>query len=197
MKQLNLFEKQESLEVLNYEIRACGKCSLSATRKHALIGEGNIDANILFVALSPGAKEDIGNKMFIGPSGQVINKLLQTAGIKRESVYMTNLVKCILPQNRKPTMNEIESCSTFLDAEILIIQPQILVPLGYYATRSIITKYHGDASSEEMSFKNINGQLLFLDGMKIFPITHPSALLYNSSFESGTIKNYKKLKSLL
>jgi uracil-DNA glycosylase len=197
MNQLSLLEKQESIDALNYQIRACEKCALSATRKHALTGEGNIGASILFVALSPGAKEDIGNRMFIGPSGQVFNRLLQKAGIERQSVYMTNLVKCLLPKNRKPTWNEIELCSSFLDDEILIIQPQIIVPLGYYATHSILTKYHADPSREEMSFKNINGKLLVLDGIKIFPLTHPSALLYNPSFESGTIVKYIKLKSLL
>ena len=191
------FEKRESLDALSCQIRACEKCSLSATRKHALIGEGNIGASILFVALSPGAKEDAGNRMFIGPSGRVLDKLLQKAGIERESIFMTNLVKCILPKNRKPKLNEIESCSSFLNDEISIIQAQIIVPLGYYATRSILIKYHADLSSVKMSFKNVNGQLLEVGGVKIFPITHPSALLYNPSFEFETIEKYKKLKSLL
>ncbi|MDD3321965.1 MAG: uracil-DNA glycosylase [Paludibacter sp.] len=197
MNQLSLLEKQESLDVLNYQIRVCEKCGLSATRKHALTGEGNISARILFVALSPGAKEDAGNRMFIGPSGQVFDKLLQSAGIERQSVYMTNLVKCLLPQNRKPTWNEIELCGSFLDDEISIIQPKIIVPLGYYATHSILTKYHADPSREEMSFKNVNGKLLVLDGMNIFPLTHPSALLYNPSFEPGTLAKYIKLKTFL
>ena len=190
-------EKQESLDVLNFQIRVCDRCDLFATRKHALTGEGNIGASILFVALSPGVKEDAENRMFIGPSGRVFNKLLHFAEIDRKSVFMTNLVKCMLPQNRKPTMYEIEICSSFLDDEIAIIRPQIIVPLGYYATHSILLKYHADPSNSEMSFKNINGQLLNLEGVKIFPLTHPSALLYNPSFESSTIENYKKLKSLI
>jgi len=197
MKQFKLFEKQEALDILNYQIEICEKCSLSTTRKYALTGEGNIDTSILFVALSPGIKEDAENRMFIGPSGQVFNKLLQIADIERESVYMTNLVKCILPKNRKPKLNEIQLCSSFLNDEIEIIQPQIIVPLGYYATRSILIKYQADPSKAEMSFKNINGQLLFLDNMKIFPLTHPSALLYNPSFEPKTSENYIKLKSLM
>ena len=110
---------------------------------------------------------------------------------------MTNLVKCILPRNRKPVANEIELCSSFLDDEIAIIQPQIIVPLGYYATKAILAKYHPDPSGSEMIFKNINGQLLDFGEMKIFPLTHPSALLYNPSFEAGTLESYKKLKSLL
>jgi DNA polymerase len=195
MKQFNLFEKQDSLDVLNYTIRACEKCNLSATRNHALTSEGNIDADILFVALSPGAKEDTENRMFVGPSGRVFDKLLQASGIERESVFMTNLVKCMLPKNREPTWSEIKICSSFLDDEISIIEPQIIVPLGYFATRSILMKYHADSSLAEMSFKKINGQLLVLDGKKIYPLTHPSALLYNPSLEPETIEKFKKLNS--
>jgi len=196
MELYSLSEKQKSLDVLNYQIRACERCRLSVTRKHALIGEGDINSRIMFIALSPGAKEDIQNRMFVGPSGEVFNKLLCEAEIDRKSVYMTNLIKCILPKNRRPKMDEIESCSNFLNEEITIIQPEIIVPLGYYSTRTILTKYHINPFSEEMTFKNINGQLLTLNEMKVFPLTHPSALLYNPSFETETIKKYKKLKSL-
>ena len=114
MEQFSPTEKQESLDVLNYQIRACKRCGLSVTRKHALIGEGDVNARILFVALSPGAKEDVQNRMFIGPSGQVFNKLLQAAGIDRKLVFMTNLVKCILPKNRKPKMEEIAHTVIYL-----------------------------------------------------------------------------------
>jgi DNA polymerase len=200
MNQYNLFEpleKQESLEVLNYHIRACSRCRLAATRKHALPGEGKIDAQIMFIALSPGYKEDLQNRMFVGPSGQVFNKLLQAAKIDKNSVFMTNLVKCILPKNRKPTMDEIESCSYFLNEEISIIHPEVIVPLGYYATRSVLNKYGVNLMDPEMSFGKINGQLLSLDNNKIFPLSHPSALLYNPSMEPDIIMKYKKLKTFI
>ena len=200
MKQYNLsesIEKQKAIEVLNYQIRACKRCSLSVTRKHALTGEGNTDASIMFIALAPGVKEDSQNRMFIGPSGQVFDKLLYAAGIDRELVFMTNLVKCMLPKNRKPKMDEIESCSHFLDEEILIIQPEVIVPLGYYATRAILTKYHADPLATEMSFAKINGKLLFLNDKKIFPLPHPASLLYNPSFEPDTIGKYKGLKTFM
>ena len=139
---------------------------MSDTRKHALTGEGNIDARIMFIALSPGAKEDSQNRMFIGPSGQVFNKLLYVSGIDRKLVFMTNLVKCMLPKNRKPTMDEIESCSQFLNDEISIIHPEVIVPLGSYATRAILTKYHADPQSSGMSLTNINGKLLSINNEK-------------------------------
>ena len=197
MKQLNLFEKQESLEVLNSQIRACERCSLYVTRKHALTGEGNINARVMFVALSPGEKEDSQNRMFIGPSGQVFNKLLQAAGIDRKLVFMTNLIKCILPKNRRPKMDEIESCSQFLNEEISIIHPEVVVPLGYYATRTILTKYHADPPVARKDFTEIYGKLFFSDDQKIFPLPHPASLLYNPSFEPETIEKYEELKTFL
>jgi len=197
MKQFSLFEKQESLDVLNYQIRACERCRLSVTRKHALIGEGDVNAHIMFIALSPGGKEDLQNKMFVGPSGLVFNKLLHAAGIDRNLVFMTNLVKCMLPKNRKPKMDEIESCSQFLDEEISIVQSEVIVPLGSYATNAILKKCNVDPQSAGMSFTNINGRLLSLDDKKVLPLPHPAALLYNPSFEPETIEKYKKLKTFL
>jgi len=199
IQQSKLSEKQKLLDILNSKIKACEKCTLSLTRQHALIGEGDLNARIMFIALSPGKKEDVENVMFIGPSGKVLNKLFKAADIERESVFMTNLVKCTLPKNRKPKSNEIESCSSFLNEEIEIIQPQIIVPLGAYATRSILRKYHENPSKQELNFKNINGQLLHLglNGIKVYPLTHPSALLYNPSFEPETIKKYRKLLTYL
>ena len=200
MKQYDLFEsidKQEALETINNQIRACERCSLHVTRKHALTGEGNIDARVMFIALSPGVKEDLQNRMFIGPSGQVFNKLLHAAGIDRELVFMTNLVKCMLPKNRKPNVDEIEACKQFLNEEISIINPEVIVPLGSYATRAILSKYHTDPQSTGMSFANINGKLLSINSEKIFPLPHPAALLYNPSFEHDTIEKYKKLKSYI
>ena len=158
MRHFSILEKQESLDILYYQIRACESCSLSVTRKHAITGEGNIDAQILFIALSPGVKEDAQNRMFIGPSGKVFNRLLQASGINRELVFLTNLVKCMLPKNRKPTMDEIQSCSYFLNEEISIIQPQVIVPLGYYATRTVLIKYHTDLLSAGREFCRNNRQ---------------------------------------
>lgn len=197
MRLFSQIEKQDSLEVLNFQIRACKLCRLSATRKHALAGQGNINARIMFVALSPGVKEDLQNRMFVGPSGKVFNALLYASGIERELVFMTNLVKCMLPKNRKPKMDEIALCSQFLDEEISIIQPEIIVPLGSYATNAILNKYNINPQPEGMSFINITGKFMSFYDKKIFPLPHPAALLYNPSFEPDTIKKYKKLKSFL
>jgi len=194
---LNHEEKAEELETLNYQIRSCERCGLAATRKHALTGEGNMDAHIMFIALSPGIQEDLHDQMFIGPSGQVFNKLLSTAGIKRDSVFMTNLIKCMLPKNRKPHMSEIESCCQFLDEEILIIQPEVIVPLGYYATRTILRKYHADQTEQPTNMaKIVFGEIIYLESRKIYPLPHPASLLYNPSYERDTKEKYRRLTTL-
>lgn len=194
MKRLSLSEKQESIEVLNYQIRACENCVLHTTRLHALTGEGNINSPVMFVALSPGEKENVENKMFIGPSGQVFNKLLKAAGIQRQLVFMTNLVKCMLPKNRKPRMDEIEACSPFLEEEITIINPEIIVPLGAYATNAILTKFNMHSVSAGMNFSSLNGKIFENNNKKIYPLPHPAALLYNPGFEMDIIEKYKILK---
>lgn len=187
-------DKNVSIKLLNQEIRVCNRCRLARTRIHALPGEGDINSRIMFIALSPGYKEDQENKMFVGPSGSIFDKLLHAAGLDRSSIFMTNLIKCILPKNRKPEDDEIVSCSYHLQREIAIIKPAVVVPLGSIATRAIVTMYNDDLFFGGVNFQQVNGQLLELGGMKIFPVTHPSALLYNPSYEIPTIQIFEKLK---
>ena len=197
-KALNIQEKLESLEVLNYQIRSCERCRLSATRKHALPGEGKIDARIIVVALSPGAKENMANRMFVGPSGQVLEKLFHASGISREMIFMTNLVKCMLPGNRRPDSNEIELCGQFLDDEISIIQPGVIVPLGHYAARAVVDRYHTDSiKAGSINNRIVFGKMLNMNGQKIYPLSHPASLLYNPSYEADTVEKYKKLNAFI
>ena len=116
---------------LNEEIRACNKCRLFETRITALSGEGNLNARLMLIAQAPGENEDQEGIMFIGPSGKVLNELLQISDVDRKEIYMTNLVKCMLPKYRKPKQDEIDICSSYLDREIELIDPKILVPLGH------------------------------------------------------------------
>jgi uracil-DNA glycosylase family 4 len=189
-------KKQNAIERLNHRIRNCEQCRLSITRRHVLVGEGDPNARITVVALSPGEKEDDENRMFIGPSGKILDKLFDAAGIHKESIYMTNLIKCTLPKNRRPKMDEIESCNQFLDKEIAIIHPEIIVPLGYYATRTIFMKYHADPPAARTDYAKNYGKLVLADNQKIYPLPHPASLLYNPSFESETMVKYKKLQTL-
>ena len=194
---MKIDKKQKTIDALKRRLKGCKAYRLSSTRNNIIVGEGDLDARLMLIALSPGEKEDTENRMFVGPSGQILNKLFDTAEIDRGSVYMTNLIKCILPKNRRPKMDEIESCRPFLDAEITIVGPEIIVPLGYYVTRKILTKYHADPPAARTDFTKLYGTLIFSDDQTLFPLPHPASLLYNPSFEPETIEKYKKLKILL
>ena len=184
-----------AIEVLNEQIRRCNKCSLAETRTNAVCGEGNLNAQIMLIAQAPGKNEDREGRMFIGPSGLVLDELLNTIRIDRKEIYMTNLIKCMLPKNRKPKSDEITACSPYLDREIKLINPGILAPLGYYATRYILEKY-GIPSSPKREFRRIYGNVLEVDGKTIIPLQHPAAVLHDISIKSTLVTNYRKMQAL-
>jgi DNA polymerase len=184
-----------TISQLNEEIRNCRKCGLSETRKNALCGEGRPGSRIMLIAQAPGEKENAEGRMFIGPSGHVLDDLLVTASVRREDIYMTNLVKCMLPDYRKPKQDEIEACSSYLDREIQLVDPQFLVPLGYYASRYVFRKHGFDVTSRK-GFRETYGQLFWTGKRKMLPLQHPAALLHDPSIEDVMRKNYRKLSVL-
>ena len=175
------------------EIRDCKLCDLYKTRLNALAGEGNNNADIMLIAQAPGELEDKANKMFVGPSGKMLDKLLQNAQISRDDIYMTNLIKCNLPQNRRPKQKEITVCSKYLDEEITEINPKILVPLGYYATKYLFEKYSLSEFTKK-EFPALIGNIFPVENRKIYPLSHPASLLYHNEFIDKSIENFSKLK---
>ena len=184
------------IQELNTEIKKCNKCRLSDTRMHALCGEGDLDAKLMLIAQAPGENEDREEIMFIGPSGKVLDELLRTSNVGREELYMTNLIKCMLPKYRKPKQDEIDMCSDYLDEEIELINPEILVPLGHYATSYIFKKYFLPLPSKQ-EFYIIYGKLFLTGNRKILPLQHPAAMLYHPHIKDEMTKNYHKLNVLL
>jgi len=181
---------------LNEEIKKCNKCRLSETRINSLCGEGNLNAKIMLIAQAPGENENREGKMFIGPSGKVLDELMRMANIDRKEIYMTNLIKCMLPKYRKPKQDEIEICSKYLNEEIGLINTKILIPLGYYATKYIFEKYAILLPSRP-EFHKVYGKIFLAGNKKIFPLQHPAAVLYNNSLKEEIIKKYRTMKVLL
>jgi uracil-DNA glycosylase family 4 len=189
--------ERENLSILKEEIKTCDKCSLFKTRKNSLPGEGNTKSRVMLVAQAPGEKEDAEGRMFVGPTGKKLDELLGKLGIKRESLYLTNLVKCMLPDYRKPRPEEIEACSEYLDKEIELVDPEIISPLGYYATQYICKKYNYPIPDEKEKQRKLYGKLFLTQKKKIYPLTHPTALVFDKTDKEKITRDYAKLKVFL
>lgn len=189
-----MHEKIKEFEILNREIKNCKKCGLWETRVHALPGEGNISSKLMIVAQAPGYTEDRMGKMFIGPSGKKLDELFERASIMREDVFMTNLLRCVLPHNRKPHPDEIKACSSYLNREISLMNPSVIATLGYFPARYIFEKF---GIGNELEFPEVCDKVFSAGDKKIVSLHHPAALLYDNSIEKRMTENYKKLKRLI
>ncbi|MBN2543583.1 uracil-DNA glycosylase [bacterium] len=179
------------------EIKNCNRCSLYETRTNALPGEGNHKARIMLVAQAPGETEDVEGRMFIGPSGKILDELLYGVGIDRNEIYMTNLIKCMLPKYRNPKEDEIKTCSRYLDREIELIDPEVIAPMGFYASKYICDKYKIPTPGDKTEMKTMYGKLYWSGTRKILPLTHPVALLFKEELKDNMLKNYGKLKTMM
>ena len=188
---------REELQVLAGRIRSCSACGLSETRRNALPGEGDPDARVFLIALSPGRVEDRKGRMFLGPSGDVLDRLLGAAGVNRGSLYMTNLVKCALPKNRRPKQREIEACAPWLEREISVVDPKVLVPLGFYSARYVLSTRMDNAPQGRPDYRPLYGELLLSGRTLIYPLPHPSSLLYRPWLEPATREKYSELQFLI
>jgi DNA polymerase len=131
-------EKAAELERIAEEVRQCCKCGLGSERTNAVPGEGNPDARIMFVGEAPGADEDAQGRPFVGRAGQLLDKIIAACGLKRSDVFIGNILKCRPPGNRDPRADEIISCLPYLQRQIEIIEPEILVALGAHAARTLL-----------------------------------------------------------
>ena len=187
--------KKGCVRNLNGEIKRCYQCRLAKTRINVLCGEGHLHTELMLIAQAPGVHEDRAGRMFIGPSGKVLDELLATVGIQRWEFYMTNLIKCMLPKNRKPKFDEIATCSPYLDREIELINPRLLAPLGYYATRYLFEKYR-IPSPLKSKFREVYGNVKKAGGKTILPLQHPAAVLHDISMKNIMVRNYRKMQML-
>ena len=189
--------KQKEFEKLIEEIRNCRKCPLWQGRKNAVPGEGDINTQIMFIGEAPGRQEDIQGRPFVGAAGEQLTKFLNEIGLTRDKVYITNVVKCRPPQNRDPTDEEIAICSAYLNKQINLIDPTVIVTMGNHATKFILKKFgipFRSISKERGKLHRIN---TLMKTIFIFPIYHPAASLYNRGLEEVFREDFAKLKELL
>ncbi len=186
-----------SLEEIAEEIRACRRCPLHASRKNAVPGEGNPDARVVFVGEAPGRNEDLQGRPFVGAAGKLLTELLASIGLRREDVFITNVVKCRPPNNRDPRPEEIEACLPFLERQLRVIDPDIIVALGRHSALTLLRL----AGREEGSIMRIRGRVFEVElfGRKrlLMPTLHPAAALYNPRLRPLLEEDFRRLKELL
>ena len=188
-RKINLAPKsvKNYLEELEKEISRCERCILHRNRTNTVPGKGPEDAEIVILGEGPGENEDRRGLPFIGRAGKVLTESLREAGKERDEVFITNVVKCRPPDNRDPKVGEIESCFPYLERQLEIVQPEIILPLGNSAVKAVLGR---------KGITDIRGQIIEKDGHRYFPTYHPAATLYNRKLRPQFVKDLKKAISI-
>lgn len=186
---------REELDNIKQKVSCCKKCSLGKTRLNAVFGSGAVNANLMFVGEGPGYDEDHKGEPFIGRAGQLLTKIISAMNYKRETVYISNIVKChpmIDPHNpekrsndRSPSLEEMKTCIPYLEMQLEIIKPKIIVTLGACSTKGLL--------NNEEPISKIRGELKEYKGIKLIPTFHPAALLRNPNLKKAVWEDMKKV----
>ena len=194
---MDLQEKQTRIAKLREQIAGCQRCSLHKTRTHTVPGEGSLDARIMFIGEAPGRTEDEQGKPFVGRAGNILDQLLASVGLKRDDIYICNILKCRPPNNRAPLSSEIQACIGSLDLQIKLINPYIIATLGNFATTYILEKFHLPAAK----ISAVAGKVFPVDsefGQKVIvPFFHPAVATYDASKLGLLIRDFAVFKKLL
>lgn len=164
-------EKIVALKALREEIGDCQRCKLSKGRTNIVFGEGNVDAEVMFIGEGPGMEEDRQGRPFVGDAGQLLTKLIEKMGFKREDVYIGNIVKCRPPLNRDPEDDEINTCFPFIKRQIEIISPRVIVALGRISSQTLI--------GLKVPISKLRGKFYQYGNIPLMPTFHPAYLLRN------------------
>jgi uracil-DNA glycosylase family 4 len=178
----------DSLSLVSDEVRQCTKCPLSLTRTNAVPGEGPSDAKVFIVGEGPGRNEDLQGSPFVGAAGKQLDGLLKEAGLSRTDVYITNVVKCRPPENRRPTGAEAEACHPYLARQLQLVEPKVVVLLGDSALKRFLP---------DESLGSAHGRVFTYGRFALFPTYHPAAMIYNRALEEVTREDFKALARVL
>jgi uracil-DNA glycosylase len=182
------FERASTLIELNKLICECQKCELGRTRNKFVFGSGNPDADAMVIGEGPGAEEDLQGEPFVGRAGQLLTDILKAIQFSRDEVYIANIVKCRPPGNRTPSTAEMEACIPYLERQIAIIKPKVILCLGLTAALGLLNK--------KESLTNLRGKVFDYKNVKVMVTYHPAALLRNPNWKRGCWEDVQQFKKL-
>src|SRR3989344_6257756 len=185
--------KQEELQTLNNKWKEECKCELKATATQAVPGDGNADAEIVFIGEAPGKKEDELGIPFVGAAGKFLDEMLGLINLKREEIYITNIVKYRPPNNRDPLPEEKASCRQWLLDELKIISPRLIIFLGRHAMNNFFPDLQISGAHGKLLIKKFKG----ISTSYFFPLYHPAAALYDGSMREILVKDFEKIPKVL
>lgn len=190
--------KEKSIKEINSEVSVCVKCRLWKQRKHAVPGDGDINAKIMFIGEAPGRQEDLRGLPFVGAAGKLLGELLHKIGLSQEEVYITNIVKCRPLGNRDPASDEIATCTgLYLTRQVRVIRPRFLVMLGRHSAAYVLSR----AGIGVEGITRIHGKVYKISpfGFPVvaIPMFHPAAALYNAKYKDFLEEDFEVLKSQL
>ena len=186
---VTLTPSAETFEQIHCEIGDCTRCPLYKERTHVVHTEGNRRARLMFVGEAPGADEDMQARPFVGRAGQLLTKIIEAIGLKREEVLIGNVNRCRPPGNRAPTAEEASMCKPFLLREIAVVQPEVIVVLGNTAMKNLLDTREG--------ITRLRGTFQDYKGIKVMPTFHPAYLLRDPSKKRETWEDLKKVRDYL
>jgi DNA polymerase len=180
----------EALAAVRADIGDCTRCKLHTLgRRQIVFGVGNPNADLMFVGEAPGADEDIQGEPFVGRAGQLLTKIIEAIGLRREDVYIANVIKCRPPQNRNPELDEVETCEPFLFRQIDIINPKVIVALGKFGAQTLLRTLD--------PISRLRGRVYSYRGAKLVPTFHPAYLLRNPASKREVWEDMKLVRDLL
>ncbi len=182
-------EKINSLDELKKYLDGCKKCKLYKNRKNIVFGEGNPDAELVFVGEAPGREEDIEGRPFVGEAGRLLTRIIKAMGLERRDVYICNVVKCRPPRNRDPEIDEIKACLPFLKTQLRIISPKVICTLGRIAAQALIGR--------DFKITQQRGRWYSYKDIPVMPTFHPAYLLRNPSQKKYVWEDMKKIMEKL
>ncbi len=177
------------MEMLRSRCAGCMSCPLGATRRKLVFGVGRSPSEVMFIGEGPGEQEDLQGEPFVGPAGKLLDDMLEMIGLDRTRIYIANTVKCRPPMNRDPAPEEMTACRHWLDEQIALVRPKIIVCLGRIAAGELIRK--------DFRITREHGQWFEKDGVKYMAVYHPSALLRDVSKRPETFVDLRELRSVI
>jgi DNA polymerase len=181
---------RDALAAIREDIGDCTRCKLHTLgRKQVVFGVGNPESDLMFVGEAPGADEDVQGVPFVGRAGQLLTKIIEAIDLKREDVYIANVIKCRPPQNRNPEQDEVDTCEPFLFRQIDTIKPKVIVALGTFAARALLRTLD--------PISRLRGRVFDYRGAKLVPTFHPAYLLRNPASKREVWEDMKTVRRLL